>query len=119
MTGNVLSNSEKSQSITRYDTDTLAELGDKFDKEAAEAARAKEKESTIEKEDFEELAYQLGKTNKYMEMMNEALEKNAGPAVTDKIKKKLDNALNTADRLNDNVKDENFDRFMTENARPF
>lgn len=109
------SSSEKSPRITKYNT--LTDLGE-FNLEAAKAARAKEKELTREK-DVEGLAYSLEKTNKYMEMMNEAVEKDADPAIIEKIAKKLNKALDSADKFNDTVGDKNFNRFMEENARPF
>lgn len=114
MTEKLSRSSEESPSINKYNT--LTNFGE-FNKEAAEAARIKAEAS--KEKDIEGLAYSLEKTNKYMEMMDEAIDKNADPALIEKIAKKLNNALDSADKFNNTVGDKNFDRFMAENARPF
>lgn len=117
MTEKISSSSEKSPSITKYDTDTLTNFGE-FNKEAAEAARAKEKDQNKEAA-VEGLGDSLRKVDKYMEMMDKAIEVDADPAIIEKIAKKLNKALDSADKFNNTVGDKNFDRFMAENARPF
>lgn len=117
MSERISNDSEKSPSISRYDS--LENFGE-FNKEAANAARAEKAESLKDKEkEIEEFAHNLEKTNEYMNMMEEAMNHNASQDVINTIADKIIKSLDSAEDSNEAVGDKAFNSFMEENPRPF
>lgn len=117
MSERISNDSEKSPSISRYDS--LENFGE-FNKEAANAARAEKAESLKDKEkETEEFAHNLEKTNEYMNMMEEAMNHNASQDVINTIADKIIKSLDSAEDSNETVGDKAFRGFVEENPRPF